>query len=173
MGSTWAILFKREEEFEISMDSKLTTVPTIPKEWRVTFDIKPTDLNQITSGEWKLQVRDVFSMGSPSVRLIGIFYMLTTNKGLNIQGLVSRNQVFGGKMKELEVNVWTSVEISQELVDGKYIYEVKLDGETYLSAENNATKEFQNVVVKAAENTYGVLPGFMRNLFIEGKGRII
>ena len=79
MESTWTILFKREEEFEISMDSKLTTVPTIPKEWRVTFDIKPTDLNQITSGEWKLQVRDVFSMGAPGagVRLIGIFYRLT------------------------------------------------------------------------------------------------
>ena len=76
-------------------------------------------------------------------------------------------------MKELEVNVWTSVEISQELVDGKYIYEVKLDGETYLSAENNETREFENVVVKAAEKTYGVLPGFLRNVFIEGKGRII
>ena len=76
-------------------------------------------------------------------------------------------------MKELEVNVWTSVEISQELVDGKYIYEVKLDGQTYLSAENNETKEFENVVVKAAEKTYGVLPGFLRNVFIEGKGRII
>ena len=153
----------------------MATVPTIPKEWRVTFDIKPTDLNQITSGEWKLQVRDVFSMGAPGagVRLIGIFYRLTTNKGLDIQGLVSGNQVFGGKIKELEVNVWTSVEISQELVDGKYIYEVKLDGETHLSAENNETKEFENVVVKAAETTYGVLPGFLRNLFIEGKGGII
>ena len=86
---------------------------------------------------------------------------------------MSGNQVFGGKMKELEVNVWTSVEISQELVDGKYIYEVKLDGQTYLSAENNETKEFENVVVKAAEKTYGVLPGFLRNVFIEGKGRII
>ena len=86
------------------MDSKLTILPTIPKEWRLTFDIKPTDLNQITSGEWISQVRDVFSMGSHSVRLIGIFYMLTTNKGLNIQGLVSGNQVFGGKIKELEVN---------------------------------------------------------------------
>ena len=146
----------------------MTIVPTIPKEWRVTFDIKPTDLNQITSGEWKLQVRDVFSMGSPSVRLIGIFYRLTTNKGLNIQGLVSGNQVFGGQIKELEVNVWTSIEISQELVD-----EVKLDGETHLSAENNETKEFENVDVKAAETTYGVLPGFLRNVFIEGKGRII
>ena len=58
-------------------------------------------------------------------------------------------------------------------MDGKYLYEVELDGQTYLSAENNETKEFENVVVKAAEKTYGVLPGFLRNVFIEGKGRII
>ena len=64
---------------------------------------------------------------------------------------------------------WTSVEISQLLIDGSYQYTVKLDGKVVHPVVMKRVQAFANVKVYAADNWYNAAQGNIKNLVINPK----
>merc|ERR1719209_1380019 len=66
----------------------------------------------------------------------------------------------------IESGKWNKIEINQKLVDGKYMYEVLLNGESKRSVENTTPEKYENVKVFAGDDWYPAADGKIKNLKI-------
>ena len=65
-------------------------------------------------------------------------------------------------------STWTSINVSQELIGGKFLFRIHVNGQEVHSVENSQTTEFTNVKVFAINGFQkNVLKGFVRNLVIK------
>ena len=56
--ATWTEAYSQIDQFELSFDNKLTTLPILPVQWKIIFDFMPLDVvtfdNPATSGiDWQ------------------------------------------------------------------------------------------------------------------------
>ena len=70
------------------------------------------------------------------------------------------------------VGAWTTIEMSQELTDGRYMIKQIVDGRLVHSWENTQPQSFENVSVYASSIYKSQIsqPGIIRGLLIRGKG---
>ena len=80
---------------------------------------------------------------------------------------------YGGssKMSTPAIGAWTTIEMSQELTDGKYMVKQVIDGGLIHSWENKQPQSFENVSVYAYKAEISQ-SGFIRGLLIQGKGNL-
>ena len=150
----------------LKRDTLLTTLPILAEEWRVSFEIKPTNYNyngfaqilQITTGGKSGKIGD----RTPALwihKTKGV-YIATTLNGKPNEGIYF-------KTKKPSLNEWTSVEISQVLEGSKYIFSLIIGGETLWSVENTKPRRFYSVKVFASSSWYTTQAGSIRQFKIE------
>ena len=150
----------------LKRDTLLTTLPILAEEWRVSFEIKPTNYNyngyaqilQLTTGGKSSNVGD----RTPALwihKTRGV-YIATTLNGKPYVG-----KLF--KTKKPPLNKWTSVEISQVLEGSKYIFSLIIGDETLWSVENTKPRKFYSVKVFASSGWYTAQAGSIRQFKIE------
>jgi hypothetical protein len=69
------------------------------------------------------------------------------------------------------VNQWTTLEISQQLISGKYFYFMKVGGTEVFREENKVPSEFSGVKVYASSPWQTATPALVRCLKIETGNR--
>ena len=62
---------------------------------------------------------------------------------------------------------WTRIEVSQTLVDSKYIYSISISNKIVFKVQNKMPVELSKVKVYAGSPWYEARKGFLRNLKIE------
>ena len=167
-SDSWTLLYSRPEEMPIVKDTLLTSFDTLPNEWKVIFELKPSNLTLNPWDDW-LNIfhmtnragGEVFGDKNPKITF-------SSRQGLWICSAVKDNPnycVMGFK-DMLTVGRWTRFEVSQEFVDTKLMYRVVINRAKVFSMENKLTGSVKDVKVYASTAWQGALPGYMKDLSI-------
>ena len=162
----WATTFSLPSEHQLKRSSLLTTLPTLNKEWKVSFEFKATSYKQRSNAQI-LQLTIGSKSGSIGDRTPALWihksrgvYIVTTLNGKPNTGKYFRS-------KKPNVNEWTSVEMSQVKTGPNYIFSLVIKGETLWSVKNTDPREFSSVKVFASSPWYAAQAGSIRGLRIE------
>merc|ERR1711974_300737 len=148
-----------------------TTIPTLKKEWRVSFEFKPTSLKEIsqvlhmTTGGKGYGPGSKYGDRTPAV-------WISPQRGFFVSSAVGGKHSYGaytGRKNLPSIGDWIKVEVGQELEGPRVVYSIAIDGKKVFSMANSLPSEFANVKVFASSNWYAPQSGFIRNLLIENK----
>ena len=139
------------------------------KEWRVTFDVKPTDYSY--QGYASVLHMTIGGKGLGSAAQVGdrtpAIWLHKTHGvviATSLNGYASYSKIF----KTLPpLGEWTRIEISQSLQSSRYIYSVIIGTTQLLKVENKKPVELSDVKVYASSPWYTAQKGFIRNLRVE------
>jgi len=158
--------FHKGKELVLKKNNLLKTLPTIGKEFTVSFDVY---INKF-GPSWQNIIhltstgRDCCNWGDrvPAAWISSKkqFYICSAING-------GGDTCYHGTVAN--AREWISVHISQTLNNGKFVYEIKINGKSVYKKDNNKAEEFKNVNVFAADNFYNSLDGKIRNLLIRNQ----
>ena len=168
----WKTAFSlKEGEQQIAKNNLLTTIPTLTKEWKVSFQVKPTDYD--FSGYANVIHMTIGGKGLGSNAKVGdrtpIVWIHKTH-GVVISSALNGKASYSKKVASLPpVGEWTSIEVSQSLAESKYMYSISIANTTLFEIENTMPVELSNVKVYAGSPWNDARKGFIRNLEIDIK----
>ena len=155
----------------------LTTIPKLYPTFTVMFDFKPTQFQSEHTN-----VLHLTSTGQDhgyGGRVVAV-YLLQKKSNLGATENYFSVSVAVNNIRQdftawalIPLNQWTTVEISQRLDGGSYIYRVKVNG-TAVPAPfkiNSGPTTWSNVKVYGSNNWNNAAEGVMRNLVIETEGK--
>ena len=167
----WKTAFSLSGERELAADSLLTTLPNLTKEWRVSFEVKPTDYS--FTGYANVLHLTIGGKGLGSTAKVGDrtpCIWIHKTRGVVISSARNGKVAYTKSFKSLPpLGEWTSIEVSQSLVGVKYMYSISIAGKSVLKVENTKPVELTNVKVYAGSPFYTAREGLLRNLEIEIK----
>ena len=151
----------------MTKDALLTTLTSLPHEWMVEFQFKPTNLDH---PDWT----SIFHMtsggdnGNLGDRTPAVFFH--PNKGLEIQSAVNNVHNYFANFPAPPIGEWTKIRISQELMKQEFKYRISINETEKLDVENLKAVGFKSVKVFVANPFHKAQPGFVKNLSINVKG---
>ena len=159
----WKTVYSLEEEHQIAKGSLLTTIPKLTEEWRISFEVNPTEFTSygsvlhMTIGGYKGKVGD---------RTPAIWFHKTRGilVSIALSGRASYNKFFHPLPI---VGHWTKFEFSQTLVKSQSIVNITIGGKNVFYRENRKPVELENVKVYSGNPWNALQKGSMRNLTIE------
>merc|ERR1719430_1462362 len=151
-------------EIKLEKNKKLDELPYIGKEFSVSFelfldsypaaDVPFASVLHLTLGE---------NMAKMGDRIPAVWIM--PSKEIHVVSAVS-GKISGKEKYPVESGKWVKMEINQKLVDGKYMFEVLINGESKRSEENTTPAKYDNIKVFAGDDWYPAADGKIRNLMI-------
>ena len=162
----WTTSFSSQSQQLLSKNHLLTTLPTLTKEWRITFDFYPSSYNyqgyaqilHVTTGGKSGKIGD----RTPALwihKTRGL-YIATT-----LSGKASVGKFF--RTKKPSLNEWTHVEIVQMKKGSVFTFSLVVKGEILWSVENSDPREFSDVKVFTSSEWYEAQAGLIRRFKIE------
>ena len=156
-----------EDEFNLTKNALLTTLTTLPYEWMVEFEFKPTDLSNpdwtnifhMTKGNHNEAIGD---------RIPAVFFL--PRDGLHITTALKNKKNFWLDLPAPTIGMWTKIRISQELLNKVLKFRIFINDIEKLIAENSVAMAFENVKVFASNPWDAVQPGSIKYLSINVKG---
>ena len=162
----WTTSFSLPSQHLLTKNDLLTTLPTLTKEWRVTFDFYPTSYNYRGYAQI-LQMSTNGRSGKIGDRTPALWihntrgvYIATT-----LNGKPSVGKFF--KTKKPPLNQWTTIEIIQAKKGSVFMFSLAIGGKTLWSVENSDPREFSDVKVYASSGWYEAQAGYIRGFLIE------
>ena len=143
----------------------LTTIPSIPKVYTISFDINPNHFYPKWSSILHFTING--DVGKIGYRVPGVF--IIRNK-LSVCASVNGNSNYCVS-QPIPVNKWTKVKIVQSKVGSVYWYSLYFDGKKVHSVQNKGAMVFKNVRVYATDPWYLPFDGSVRNLKISLAGK--
>ena len=167
----WTTTYSLGTEHQIARNSLLTTLPNMTKEWRVTFEVNPTDYSfrsyasilHLTIGG-----KGVGSSANVGDRNPAIWFHKT--RGVLVSAAQDGKASYSKFFKPLPLaGEWTRIEVIQSLVSSQYMYSITIGKEQVFSKPNTKPVELSGVKVYAGSPWYSGQRGSLRNLKIEIK----
>ena len=188
----WTEAYSQIDQFELSFDNKLTTLPILPVQWKIIFDFMPMDVvtfdNPATSGiDWQTVANILMiTNGDPdNCRIPSLFFSPVGGNGilpvLKDQSYHIQPSDWIRHPPALNLNEWTKIEMRQEAEeDGEIIFTLSINQVEKFRESNPDPKEFSNMDVYANDKWHNTGQplfklGFLRNMTIlirGGKERI-
>ena len=119
----WSSIFEKDAPFGLKRNALLTTLPSLPREWMVEFELRPTNLDpgwtsifHITTGD------DLVSddHGIFGCRVPAVFHH--PSKGFHICSHNNQNNDYCQNLPSPPIGKWTKIRVSQELLDRRFRY---------------------------------------------------
>ena len=163
----WTTAYSMAGEQEIAKDNRLITLPQLTKEWKVSFEVKPTDykytgyasLLHLSIGGNRGQVGD----RSPAI-------WLHKTRGVLVSSAIDGKVAYSKTVKPLPAaGEWTRIEVSQVLVGAKHVFSVTIGDKKVFSKTNSKPVELTDVKVYSGSPWYTNQKGFLQKLKIETK----
>ena len=149
----------------------IRTLPTIQKEYAISFKVNPTKF----APGWHSVIHfttggDLDVYGS---RIPGIWFHRNGDGRLYICSAISGNKDYCFNSAPLPLNKFTEVRISQEMEGDDYFYMIKIGGAEFLRVQNNQPEVFSNVSVYVGDPWHSPQEGHIQDLVIENTGKSI
>ena len=158
-------VYEKEEEFAVVESNLLTTLTTLGKEWRITFDFKPTDYDH---NNWTSLIHLTIGGNNETYgdRTPAIFFR--TDLGMHVSSAINGNPTYSVDLNQPPpVGEWTTIVMSQaKSTDGEFVFKTEINGMESFTTVNVQAVEFSSVKVYASDPYYTAQPGFIRNLVI-------
>ena len=166
----WTTAYSMEGSHEVAKNALLTTIPQLTKEWRLSFEVNPTDfkyngyasLLHLTIGGNRGQVGD----RSPAI-------WLHKSRGVLVSSAIDGKVAYSKTVKPLPAaGDWTMIEVSQMLVGAKHVYSITIGDKKVFSKTNSKPVELTDVKVYSGNPWSTSQSGFLQNLKIDIKTQI-
>ena len=159
----WKTVYSQKEEHQIAKGSLLTTIPKLTEEWRISFEVNPTEFTNYGS---VLHMTIGGKSGKVGDRTPAIWFHKTRGilVSIALSGRASYNKFFHPLPI---VGHWTKFEFSQTLVKSQSIVNITIGGKNVFYRENRKPVELENVKVYSGNPWNALQKGSMRNLTIE------
>ena len=163
----WTTTYSMEGSHEVAKNAILTTLPKLTTEWRVSFEVNPTDykytgyasLLHMTIGGNRGQVGD----RSPAI-------WLHKTRGVLVSSAIDGKVAYSKIVKPLPAaGEWTRMEVSQVLVGAKHVFSITIGDKRVFGKTNSKPVELDNVEVYSGSPWYTSQKGFLQNLKIDIK----
>ena len=142
----------------------LAVLPKLDMQYVVSFSIKP---NSFSKG-WHNVLH--FTIGSDVTnygdRVPGVWFHHIGDGSLYIAAPINGNHDRVYTTKPVPVKEWSHVEISQQLMNGIYVYTIKLNGQKVFSEQNNQPQNFKDVEVYTSDPWYPAQDGLIKDLHL-------
>ena len=165
LAGPWSTAYSLVEEHQITKNQRLTTIPLLKKEWRVSIDFKANrfgglqQLFHMTAGGKGAKYGD----RTPAI-------WTHSSKGFLISSAVGGKPSFAKYFKALpSTGEWINIEVGQQLEESEVIYSISIGGKKVFSTRNSKPSAFENVQVFTSSRWYSPVSGFIKNLLIENK----
>ena len=139
------------ERLNLGTSSRLLkTIPIWPKEWSVSFKIKP---NQDKHYQWSsvLHFTTENSRSPVGSRIPAVWFRPFSHRLYIVSHVNDKENKYTSRV--LPTNRFTKVEISQrKRSNGKYIYQIKINGHRVRSTVNRIPRELKNVQIYAPDH---------------------
>jgi len=178
------VVFNKTEEFDMSKNNQLKTLPSLGKQFIITFQLQ---LTSFECGGYDCSVirfglgNDAGAYGdrTPAVwisnplnnentftRIKNTFLMSAAINGNEDFSFVTPMALLG-----FELNRFYDFEFSQLLVENEYKFSIRISGGQYfnVSMTNQQPRKFDNVKLFAGDPWYAAAPGQIRNLVVRTK----
>ena len=147
-------------------NTTVATLNSLAKEFTVSFEVYPTSLYSNWTNVIHLTTGgnvENFGDRNPAV------FFLPNKNNLHIASAIDNesNSIFDTAC--IPLKQWSSIEISQQLVNQSYTYCIRVNESIVYSVVNNIPLELSNVKVYAGDPWYAAQNGFIRNLIITSK----
>ena len=117
----WSSIFEKLAPFELKWNALLTTLPSLPREWMVEFEFKPTNFDHsgwtnifhMTTAPWGTGSLRCFITGAGGAPL-----------SFTIMSHDNQNGYYHQNFPPPPIGKWTKIRVSQELIDGKFRYRI-------------------------------------------------
>ena len=161
----WTTAYSMEGSHEVAKNAILTTLPKLTTEWRVSFEVNPTDykytgyasLLHMTIGGNRGQVGD----RSPAI-------WLHKTQGVYVTSTIDGKVSVGKTVKPLPaVGKWTKIVVCQMDEGSKYEFSITIGDKKVFTKTNSKPVELNRVKVYLGSPWYTNQKGFVRNLKIE------
>ena len=162
----WNTVYKLEGEHTLSKGFLLETIPKLPKGWKVSFEVKPTDY-KYKSYASVLHLTIGGKSGKIGDRTPAIWFHKT--RGVLISTAMDGKATYSKQYRKHlpPTGKWTKFEVSQSLLEGHYIFSLDIGGSNVFSKPNSKPVELENVKVYSGSPWYEEQKGSIRNLKIE------
>ena len=163
----WTTAYSMEGSHEIAKNALLTTLPKLTTEWRLSFEVNPTDfkyngyasLLHLTIGGNRGRVGD----RSPAI-------WLHKSRGVLVSSAIDGAMAFSKTVKPLPAaGEWTRIEVSQVLVGAKHVFSITIGDKKVFSKTNSKPVELTDVKVYSGNPWSTSQSGFLQNLKIDIK----
>ena len=163
----WTTAYSMAGEQEIAKDNRLITLPQLTKEWKVSFEVKPTDykytgyasLLHLSIGGNRGQVGD----RSPAI-------WLHKTRGVLVSSAIDGKVAYSKTVKPLPAaGEWTKIEVSQVLVGAKHVFSITIGDKRVFGKTNSKPVELDNVEVYSGSPWSTSQKGSLKNLKIDIK----
>ena len=155
-------MYKLPGEHHLEQNILLTSLPTLGKQWRLTFDLLPSEY--ISKG-WA-NCLHLLGKGQNA----GERGLLLSFKG---EGIFVRTSHNTGRLPSHHLPIidqWTTIVIDQVQKDGKHLFSVSIGDKEVFNAETAKPEKLVDVKVFASDPKFLAQPGSIRNLVIEMGG---
>ena len=167
----WKTAFSHTKEHQLTQDHLLTTLPKMTQEWKVSLEVNPTDYT--FTGYANVLHLTIGGKGLGSGAKVGDripAIWIHKTRGVMISSALNGKASYTKTYKTIPpVKEWTSIEVSQTLVETKYIYSISIGKKNLLKVENKKPVELSDVKVYAGSPWYTARKGFLRNLEVQIK----
>ena len=162
----WSTAYNLKSEHVISKDKLLATIPKLPNEWRLTFEVNPTDYSA-SSFASVLHM----TIGGKGGKIVGertpaIWFH--KSKGILVSTAFGGKASYNKYFKPLPTpGEWIGFEISQVLIESQYMFNITIGGQTRFNHANKKPVELDGVKVYSGSPWYENQKGSIKNLKIE------
>ena len=163
---SWIKVYTSSKEQRLKRKKLLTRIAKLKKEWRVSFEVKPTSYKATRSSVFHMTVGG--RGGRPGDQTPAVWFHKT--EGILVASYVNGNKSFLKTFDNLpEIGEWVKIDISQVKAGSQFVYSISINGEEKFSEENTKAAEFSNVQVFASSPFSKGQVGSIRNVTVENK----
>ena len=167
MKGSWIKVYASSKGQQLKKGKLLTRIAKLNKEWRVSFEVKPTSFKAKLSSV--LHMTTVKGKGAKPGDQTSAVWFHKTN-GILIAAYVNGNKSFVKTFEGLpKSGEWIKIDISQVKAGSQYIYTIAINGQEEFSEENTKAVEFSNVHVYASSPFFSDQKGTIRNVTVENR----
>ena len=163
-------VFDSADEQQLAHNKILGLLPELGKEWRVSFEFRPTsyefnevaNLIQLTTGGVSTEhgsMTPTISFEKGNNEKIKMFMITSMNLNANFYFQL-------GSVPVPKIGEWTKIEVDQRQEGCGYVVAISLANKEVSRIENLRPRKFSNVIVLASNAVDEVQPGSIRQLTI-------
>ena len=142
----------------------VTILQTLPSEYEISFEVKPTAFLQ---QQWGNVIHLTLSSNNESYgdRIYAVW--LTADGDINFSVSINGSQI--NKLFTLisPLMKWTKIKGIQRFINGIYVFTIYIAEVNVYTVENNDPTDFRFVKVYISDPWYDAQPGFLRNIYID------
>ena len=169
----WTTLFSHPDQLTLTKSNLLTTLPVLPREWKVDFMFMPTLVTNTEDYKSILHLTDKEEKNTASYGGRVPALWLHDNGALHIECAQNNTGTFWDfSVPNPPVGKWTQITITQEILSEKSWYRVFIDRVERYKTRNAQDREFSDVRVFASNPWHSAQPGYIKNLSIKEKANV-